>query len=136
MKKTLFLALTPLLFSSCTKDYYEGDERIIVEGMVTYNNKPLQNAEVRIYPLYNVSPTTDIVSEITTNNSYDYIDDGYTIVKTKTDATGKINTSLPKNINTNVYGIKISNGYNSKYYGYISNYNVRNHYVNLGTLNY
>ncbi len=136
MKKILLLALTSLLFSSCEKDYYEGDERIIVEGKIMYNNLPLQNAEVRIYPIYNASPKSSIISEITFNNSNDYIDDGHTIIKTRTDATGKISTSLPRNINTNVYGIKINNGYNSKYYGYISHYNTNNYYVNLGTLNY
>lgn len=136
MKKILLLALMPLLFLGCNKDYYEGDERIIVEGKVLYNNSPLQNAEIRIYPVYNASPTSNVISEINTGNSNDYVDDGYTIVKTKTDATGKITTSIPRNVNTNVYAIKISNGFNSKHYGYISYYNTGNYYVNLGTITY
>ncbi len=136
MKKLLLLALTPLLFSNCTRDYYENDERIIIEGKVMRNNVPLQNTEVRIYPVYNASPSSATIGEITFNNSNDYADDGHTIIKTKTDASGKINTSLPRNINTNIYAIKISNGYNSKYYGYISQYNTSNYYVNLGSLNY
>lgn len=136
MKKILFLALTPLLFVSCNKDYYEGDERIIVEGKITQNNFPLQNAEVRIYAVYNASPSSKIISEINSGNSYDYIDDGYTIIKTRTDATGKITTSLPRNINTSVYAIKITTGYNTKHYGYISHYNTINYYVNLGNLTF
>ena len=135
MKKTLLLVVTPLFVLSCTGDYYEGNERIIVEGEVTRNNLPLQNAEVRIYPVYNASPSSQIISEITNGNS-NYIDDGYTIIKTRTDATGKISTSLPRNINTSVYAIKITIGYNTKYYGYISQYNTVNHYVNLGNLTF
>lgn len=136
MKKLLLLALAPSLFINCTRDYYENDERIILEGKVMRNNTPLQNAEVRIYPVYNTSPTSGIISELTPNSSNDYVDDGHTIIKTKTDASGKIATSLPRNINTHIYAIKISSGYNSKYYGYISQYNTNNYYVNLGTLNY
>ena len=135
MKKTLLLVVTPLFVLSCTGDYYEGNERIIVEGEVTRNNLPLQNAEVRIYPVYNASPSSQIISEITNGNS-NYIDDGYTIIKPRTDATGKISTSLPRNINTSVYAIKITIGYNTKYYGYISQYNTVNHYVNLGSVNF
>ena len=136
MKKILLLAVIPLLFTGCQEDYYEGDERIIVEGKVMQNNLPLQNAEVRIYPVYNISPNSKLISEINNGNSYDYVDDGYTISKTQTDATGKITTSLPRNINTNVYIIKITSGYNTKYYGYISSYNTANHYVNLGSVNF
>lgn len=136
MKKILLVALTPLLFSSCNKDYYEGDERIIVEGKITRNNLPLQNAEVRIYPVYNASPSSSIISEIISGNSYDYIDDGYTIAKTYTDAAGKIKTSIPRNINTNVYAIKVTSAYNTKFYGYISHYNTVNYYVNLGYLTF
>lgn len=136
MKKIILLALTPLFFASCNRDYYEGDERIIVEGKVFYNNVSLKNAEVRIYPIYNVSPKNGTISEINSNNSNDYYNDGNTIVKTKTDETGKISISLPRNINTSVYSIKISNGYDSKIYGYISHYNTQNYYVNLGTINY
>lgn len=136
MKKTLLLALTPLLFTSCQKDYYEGDERIIVEGKVLYNNLPLANAEVRVYPVYNVTPTTNIISEIDYNNTDYYSDNGNTISKTSTNNSGIISLSIPRNINTSVYAIKISRGYDSKVYGYISNYNTINYYVNLGTLNY
>ena len=127
MKKTLLLALTPLLFTSCQKDYYEGDERIIVEGKVLYNNLPLANAEVHVYPVYNVTPTTNIISEIDYNNTDYYSDNGNTISKTSTNNSGIISLSIPRNINTSVYAIKISRGYDSKVYGYISNYNTINY---------
>src|SRR5690606_38791091 len=103
MKKTLLLAVAPLLLISCNKDYYENDERIIIEGKVISNNLPLQNAEVRIYPVYNVSPNSSTIEELTFNSTNEYADDGHTVIKTKTNTAGIINTSVPRNVNTDVY---------------------------------
>lgn len=136
MKKLLILTMLPLLFVNCNEDYYEGDQRIIIEGNVRYNNSPLQNAEVRIYPVYNVTPTTNIISELTNYHTDSYSDEGFIISKTTTNGEGKISMSIPRNINTSVYAIRLSKGYDTKYYGYISKYNTQNYYVNLGTLTY
>lgn len=140
MKKILLFIFTVLLLTACRDDYYEGDERIIIEGKVLYNNLPLTNAEVRVYPVYNATPNSGIISEINYNNPENnanyYSDNGNTISKTYTNNSGIISLSIPRNINTSVYAIKISKGYDSKVYGYISHYNTINYYVNLGTLNY
>lgn|SRR5690606_3968417 len=137
MKKTLLLALTPLLFTSCTNDFYDGDTRTIIEGNIFYNNIPLQNAEVNFYPVYN-KVKNGIISEIPSNEIvYDrYQDEPISISKTITDASGKISIAIPRNEDTSVYVVKVTRGKNSKYYGYISHYNTNNYYVNLGTLNY
>lgn len=137
MKKILLVALTPLLFSSCNKDYYEGDARTIIEGKIVYNNIPLQNVEVNFYPVYN-KVKNGIISEIPSNEIvYDrYQDEPVSISKTTTDASGKISIAIPRNEDTSVYVVKVTRGKNSKYYGYISQYNTNNYYVNLGTLNF
>ncbi|KAA5535289.1 DUF4198 domain-containing protein [Paenimyroides baculatum] len=137
MKKILFLAFTPLLFSSCTNDFYDGDTRTIIEGKVVYNNVPLSNAEVNFYPVYN-KPKNGTITELSSNEIvYDqYQDEPISISKTTTDASGKISISIPRNEDTSVYVVKVTRGKNSKYYGYISHYNTNNYYINLGTLNY
>ena len=137
MKKTLLFALTPLLFTNCTNDFYDGDTRTIIEGNIVYNNSPLQNAEVNFYPVYN-QPKNGSIAELSTSEIvYDrYQDEPISISKTKTHSSGKISVSIPRNEDTSVYVIKITHGKNTKYYGYISHYNTNNYYVNLGTLNY
>ncbi len=67
MKKTLLLALTPLLFTRCSVDRYEGDERIIIEGNVVYNSVPLSNAQIDVYPVYN-KPVNGTIAEIEESN--------------------------------------------------------------------
>lgn len=133
MKKLLLLSLIPLSLTSCSDDLYEGDKRVIIEGKITYNNTPLHNAQVDVYPVYNV-PKNGTISEI----KYDEIYDGYgnSISKTFTDNLGNISISIPRNEDTEVYVVKISRGNNSKYYGYISNYNTGKFYLNLGTLSF
>jgi len=134
MKKTLLLALTPLFFSSCHTDFYDGDTRTIIEGKVLYNNVPLREAEVNIYPVYN-EPKSGVITElspeqISTKQS------AVSISKTKTNESGLVSVSIPRNERTSVFVIKIAHGKNSKFFGYISNYNTNNYYVNLGTINY
>lgn len=136
MKKLLFLALTPLVFTSCRSDFYDGDTRVIIEGSVEYNNSPLKNAEINIYPVYNFAPKTSTISEININSSEYDLDKGVSVSKTYTNELGKISLSIPRNEDTSVFVIKISRGYDSKYYGYISQYNTVEHYVNLGTLTF
>ncbi|WCM42486.1 hypothetical protein MG290_02100 [Flavobacterium sp. CBA20B-1] len=133
MKKIalLFLATT---FIGCTTDIYDGDTRIIVEGKLIYNNAPLQGVEVNVYPVYN-QPTNGSItalypSEININSKW------ISVSKTKTDASGTISFSIPRNEETNVYVIRITHNNDYRYFGYISNYNTNNYYVNLGTLNY
>lgn len=134
MKKILFLALAPLLFASCSVDRYEGDERIIIEGTVLYNNIPLKEAEIDVYPVYN-KPVNGTIAQII-ETDVDYYNYNY-ISRTYTDHSGKISLSIPRNEDTNVFVVKISRGYNEyKYYGYISRYNTRGHYVNLGTITF
>ncbi len=53
-----------------------------------------------------------------------------------TNDLGKLSLSIPRNEETDVYVVKVSRGYNSRYYGYISRYNARKYYINLGTLNF
>lgn len=133
MKKLLLLTLIPLLFTSCSVDRYEGDERIIVEGNVLYNNTPLNNAEVNVYPVYN-KPANGSIAEIEESNVR--FDSHSSISQSFTDNSGKLSLSIPRNEETDVYIVKISRGYDSRYYGYISRYNARKYYINLGTLNF
>ncbi|WLD25009.1 hypothetical protein NU10_06470 [Flavobacterium dauae] len=134
MKKTLLLALTPLLFTSCQKDYYEGDERIIVEGKVVYNNIPLSNAEVNVYPVYN-KPVNGSISEVYYNDIF-FGDNKNNISKSFTDNSGKLSLSIPRNEDTTVYVVEINYGNTTKYYGYVSRYNAGKFYVNLGTITF
>lgn len=132
MKKILLVALTPLLFSSCNKDYYEGDERIIVEGKITRNNLPLQNAEVNVYPVYN-KPSNGSISEVYYNDIF-FGDNRNNISKSFTDNSGNLSLSIPRNEDASVYVVEINYGKNTKYYGYVSRYNAGKFYVNLGTI--
>jgi len=132
MKKTFLLALTPLLFTNCSVDRYEGDERIIIEGKVVYNNVPLNNVQVDVYPVYN-KPINTSITEVHYNDlNFDY--NHNSISKSFTDNSGNLSFSIPRSEDTNVYVVKISRGYDTKYYGYISKYNSSNYYLNLGTL--
>jgi len=133
MKKTLLLALTPLLFTNCSVDRYEGDERIIIEGKVVYNNVPLNNAQVDVYPVNN-KPVNGTIAEI--ENSNVTFDSHSSISQSFTDNSGKLSLSIPRNEETDVYVVKISRGYDSRYYGYISRFNAGKYYVNLGNLNF
>jgi len=132
MKKALILTLTPLFFSSCQKDYYEGDERIIVEGKVVYNNTPLSNAEVNVYPVYN-KPSNGSISEVYYNDIF-FGDNRNNISKSFTDNSGNLSLSIPRNEDASVYVVEINYGKNTKYYGYVSRYNAGKFYVNLGTI--
>lgn len=134
MKKILLLALTPLLFTGCHTDFYDGETRTIIEGKVIYNNAPLRDAEVNIYPVYN-EPKNGVIMEL----SPDQIStkqSAMSISKIKTDESGFISVSIPRNERTDVFVVKITRGNNSKFYGYISPYNTNNYHVNLGTINY
>jgi len=134
MKKALLLALTPLLFTSCQKDYYEGDERIIIEGKVVYNNIPLSNVEVNVYPVYN-KPANGSISEVYYNDIF-FGDNKNNISKSFTDNSGKLSLSIPRNEDTTVYVVEINYGNNTKYFGYVSRFNAGKFYVNLGTLTF
>lgn len=132
MKRLILFVLASNLLTACYTDYYENDYRIIVEGNVINNNKPLQNAEVKVVPVSNVNVVTNNISELKPDSNYG--SEGYVISQLKTTDTGKISFSLPRHERTNTYIIKISKGAVTKTYGYISENNIRNYYVNLGTL--
>lgn len=132
MKKTVLFFASTLMLASCRTDFYENDQRIIVEGYVTYGGKPLQNAEVVAMPVENTKNKSHIIEELNpSEEGYGY--DGYIITKMRTNADGKISFSLPRNERTDTYVIQINRGI-TKTYGYISPLNTRNHYVDLGTL--
>lgn len=132
MRKTLLLALTPLLFSSCTNDFYDGDTRTIIEGKVVYNDVPLRNAEVNFYPVYN-KPSNGSISEVYYNDIF-FGDNRNNISKSFTDNSGNLSLSIPRNEDASVYVVEINYGKNTKYYGYVSRYNAGKFYVNLGTI--
>lgn len=133
MKKIIFLTFIYLTLTSCRDDFYEGDQRIIIEGSFSYNNTPLPNALVNIYPVYD-KPKNGIITELNYDDySYKY---GNSIIKTYTNNLGHINVSIPRNIDTEVYVLKITKGSKTKYYGYISNYNTSKYYLNFGTLTF
>ncbi len=134
MKKIFLLSLVSLLFTSCQSDFYDGDTRIIIEGKVLYNNTPLQNAEVNFYPVYN-EPENGIITELSPEQ-ISTKQTGISVSKTTTDSSGKISIGIPRHERTHIYVVKITRGYDSKFYGYISQYNTNNYYVNLGTLNF
>lgn len=139
MKKMLILFANASLFSSCETDYYEGDERIIVEGIVISNNQPLANAKVEVYPTH-FSPKNGVITVIDgSNNDGNYYYDTSSsdaIASIKTDKNGKISLSIPRNTSTNVFVITVASHNQFKKYGYISGYNTMNYYVNVGTLNF
>lgn len=139
MKKTLLLLAVASLTSACDTDYYEGDERVVIEGIVVSNNQPLANAKVEVYPTH-FSPKNGVISVIDgSNNDGNYYYDSSSsdaIASIKTDNNGKISLSIPRNTSTNVYFITIASHNQFKKYGYISSYNTMNYYVNVGTLNF
>lgn len=137
MKKNVFLISGIITLTSCSTDYYIGDERTVLEGVVVSNGQPLYNAKVEVFPT-GVLPETGSIEEINrSGNDYywRYIDDAPISIVT-TDQNGKISLSFPRNTGTSVYYIKITKNNNVKEYGYISAYNTMNYYVNVGTLNF
>lgn len=137
MKKNVFLISGIITLTSCSTDYYIGDERTVLEGVVVSNGQPLYNAKVEVFPT-GVLPETGSIEEINrSGNDYywRYIDDAPISIVT-TDQSGKISLSFPRNTGTSVYYIKITKNNNVKEYGYISAYNTMNYYVNVGTLNF
>lgn len=133
MKKTL-LFLSTLLLIGCGNDYYSGDERIVIEGKVAKNGTALSRANISVYPSYK-EPNSAVIAEIgpgNPDNNYDY---SYNQISSiKTDAEGKFSISIPRNKNTHAYFIRIDKDTIHKDYGYISDYNVRDYYINLGSL--
>jgi len=134
MKKTL-LFFSLLLLASCDNDYYSGDERIVIEGNVVKNSTALARANISVYSSY-TEPKSDVISEISGENPGDY-DYSYNQISTiKTDADGKFSLSVPRNKNSHAYIVRIEKNGDHKVYGYISDYNVRDYYINMGSLNF
>lgn len=134
MKKIL-LFCSPMLLISCDNDYYSGDERIVIEGKVVKDGAALARANVSVYSSY-TEPKNGIISEITAQDqgAYDY---SYNQISTiKTDASGKFSLSVPRNKNSHAYIVRIGKDQDHKAYGYISDYNVRDYYINMGSLNF
>lgn len=136
MKKILFLIIGVCTLNSCS-DYYDGDERIVIEGFVVTQGKPFGNVTIKVYPSFH-EPENGTISEINRNDEYNH--DGWKfydpISVTSTNTDGKISLSIPRSEDTDVFVIEIGHDYDTKTYGYISSYNTVNHYVNLGTLTY
>lgn len=138
MKKTLVLFLGTVCLSSCEIDYYNGDERIVVEGIVVSNNEPLSYAKIEVFPSWN-TPKNGIITQIDNyedNYYYEESGSGSAIAVIRADKNGKVSLSFPRSTETNVYKIRVSSYNDVKTYGYISEYNSANYYVNLGTLNF
>ena len=134
MKKTL-LFFSSLLLTGCNNDYYSGDERIIIEGKIVKDGNALARANISVYSSY-TEPKSDVISEISGENPGDY-DYSYNQISTiKTDADGKFSLSVPRNKNSHAYIVRIEKNGDHKVYGYISDYNVRDYYINMGSLNF
>lgn len=134
MKKTL-LFFSSLLLTGCNNDYYSGDERIVIEGKIVKAGTALARANISVYSSY-TEPKSDVISEISGENPGDY-DYSYNQISTiKTDADGKFSLSVPRNKNSHAYIVRIEKNGDHKVYGYISDYNVRDYYINMGSLNF
>lgn len=134
MKKTL-LFLSTLLLIGCDNDYYSGDERIVIEGRVVQNGAALPKANVSIYSSY-TETANNAISEIVPESSAPYDYSHNQISSIRTDSNGKFSLSVPRNKNTPYYIVRIDKGKDYKVYGYISDYNVRDYYIDLGSLNF
>lgn len=134
MKKIL-LFCSPMLLIGCNNDYYSGDERIVIEGKIVKDGNALSRANISVYSSY-TEPKSDVISEISGENPGDY-DYSYNQISTiKTDADGKFSLSVPRNKNSHAYIVRIEKNGDHKVYGYISDYNVRDYYINMGSLNF
>ncbi len=134
MKKTL-LFFSLLLLAGCDNDYYSGDERIVIEGKVVKNGAALPRVNVRVYSSY-TEPKNSVISELGTEDSAAYDYSYNQISSIRTDADGKFSLSVPRNENSRTYIVRIGKDQDYKTYGYISDYNVRDYYINLGSLNF
>jgi len=134
MKKTL-LFFSLLLLAGCDNDYYSGDERIVIEGKVVKNGAALPRVNVSVYSSY-TEPKNSVISELGTEGSAAYDYSYNQISSIRTDADGKFSLSVPRNKNSRTYIVRIGKDQDYKTYGYISDYNVRDYYINLGSLNF
>lgn len=133
LKKLPYLSflLTLFVVSACETEYYEGEQRLVIEGIAQRNGAPLSNVKIKVYPTYETANTGQITP---VENAYQKIDQA--IADTKTDRNGKISLSIPMHYETNNYVISISVNNQEKYYGYISHLNTINYYCNLGTIQF
>lgn len=131
MKKIIlfFLAVTSL--TACTTDYYTGEERTVLEGRVVSGQTAVSGVEIMVFPT-SFLPESSNISELDFQNP----NSANAISYTKTDQNGNFSLSFPKNESNDVYYIRIQKGHTTKYYGYISEYNVTDYYINVGALNF
>ena len=132
MKKILLFFLVITSISACTTDHYTGEERTVLEGHVTTDLTSVQGLEVTVFPSSYLPESGDITELEYHSERHSQ----YAISATKTDKNGNFSLSFPQNERNDVYYIEIKKDYRTKYYGYISEFNVTNHYINVGTLNF
>ncbi|HLW41614.1 MAG TPA: hypothetical protein VKY82_04535 [Flavobacterium sp.] len=134
MKKAGLFLLGAVSLIGCT-DYYDGGERTVLEGRVISDGQPLPYAKVEVWPSP-AAPKSGIISEL---NPYEYENYTYNytapISSVTTDANGTVSLSFPKNTSTTVYFIRVIKNNDRKDFGFISEFNTVNHYINVGTLN-
>lgn len=132
MKKIILFFLVITSISACSTDHYTGEERTVLEGRVTTDLTSVQGLKVTVFPS-SFSPESGDIAEIEQHSDQH---SRYAISTTTTDKNGNFSLSFPQNEKNDVYYIEIKKDYHTKYYGYISEFNVTNHYINVGTLNF
>lgn len=127
----LILYFNLFSFFQCDTEYYDGSQRIIIEGKISHSSASLEKYKVEIYPCSADIKSSDIVA---LNNDYSIYRTEHPIGIATTDASGTLQMSIPQHESYQDYLIVVK-GYNtSKSFGYISPLNIRNYRVNLGTL--
>lgn len=130
--KTLlsFIVLTcsVFLFSSCD-DIYDGNQRNIIEGSVTYQGQPLTNEEISVYAF----DLTHLSSDFDINPDFQLLHQQNIsiseVAHQTTDHRGHFLFGVPGGT-SKVYLL----GIKGRFYGYISHKNRKNHYFNAGEL--
>lgn len=129
----LILSFNLFSFFQCDTEYYDGSERIIIEGRFQLENQPLADQRIEIYATGAQATSAEIVSLV--NDPYNYIQGTeYPIAVVNTDHTGFVQMSIPKHTTLDTYIIVIKGNNYTKTFGYISPLNIRNYRINLGTL--
>src|SRR5690606_33375813 len=102
-----------------------------LEGRVVSGQTAVSGVEIMVFPT-SFLPESSNISELDFQNP----NSANAISYTKTDQNGNFSLSFPKNESNDVYYIRIEKGHTTKYYGYISEYNVTDYYINVGALNF
>lgn len=128
MKKIFFFIIITSFLSGGCDEIYDGGERNVIEGQIIFNNQPVAYKEIVILSFDRFNDSLINLSqpfkEIFKNTS-----DRVVLSTQKTDANGNFKFGVPGG-HEKAYYIRIDD----RLYGYISYYNMPNHYFNTGSI--